>query len=191
MKPIFARLPGMTQGKNTLSYLPGIGSRFHVQIMTLDSLLEPNIHLEKESHPLHCGSCRACLEACPTGALDGEGFHRERCLRNWQLGGQPVPESLRAAMGNRLIGCDTCQCCCPHNPAPQGQSHDRISLQWMLQEPKQVAASLKTQIGSNLALPNRVLTQACLLAGNSGDASLLPLLETLCGHPSPLVAEQA
>ena len=191
VKPIFARLPGMTQGRNTLSCLPEVGSRFHVQIFALDAPMTPSAHLEDAPHPLHCGSCTRCLQACPTGALDAEGFHREKCLRNWQLGGKPVPGELRGLMGNRLIGCDDCQRCCPHNPAPQGNALPGPTLASLLGSPKETAAALRETIGANLALPNRVLAQACLLAGCSGQQALSPLLAKHAASPSPAVAEHA
>lgn len=184
VKPVFARLPGFSQGRNTLSYLEGIGSRFHVQIMTLDEDWAPDL-VPEAAHPLHCGDCRACMDACPTGAIDAEGFHRERCLRNWQLSGKIAPEPVRAAMGNRLIGCDECQRCCPHNPLPTAAANATIPLAELLRAPKEASAALKGVIGANLAIPNRVLAQACLLGGAQDD--LLPLAE----HPSEAVREHA
>lgn len=191
VKPIFARLPGFTQGWNTLTYAEKYGSRFHVQIMTLDALLPVTDHLSSAPHGLHCGNCRRCMDACPTHALDENGFHREKCIRNWMLGSQSVPEVMRAAMGNRLIGCDECQRCCPHNPAPAGEPHAAVDLLQLLTQPSGGAALLKPLIGANLAIRNRMLAQACLIAGNSEDAAYLPALVMLTEHPSPLVKDAA
>ena len=143
VKPIFARLPDFSQGTNTISYIRGIGSRFHVQILTYTPRLPATAHLLSENKPLHCGECRKCVEACPTNALEGGVFHRERCIRNWMMVGGEVPEEIRA------------------------------------------------KIGVNLTLPNRVLSQSCLLAGCSGDTSLIPLLMPLLHHPSPAVTTHA
>lgn len=190
VKPIFARLPGFAQGRNTLSYIDGVGSRFHVQILLLEEVLPFDLTLEAEDHPLHCGECRACIQACPTGALDEEGFHREKCLRNHMFG-QPVPEELRSHMGNRLMGCDECQRCCPHNPAPQGETLTNWSLEAILTDTKTVCEAIKETMGVNMALPNRVLSQACLIAGCTGNQTLLPALEELKQRPSPAVSEHA
>ncbi len=191
LKPIFARLPELSQGRNTLSYLRGTGSRFHVQTLALTKRIEPTHHLLAEDQPLHCGDCRRCEAACPTGALEGGVFHRERCLRNWQMSGKPVPEELRAKMGTMLIGCDVCQRACPHNAPPTAAKKPGLPLAPFLMSPRENALALRPLIGVNLTIPNRVLGQSCLLAGCSGDAALLPALERLCAHPSPVVAEHA
>ena len=186
VKPIFARLPGFSQGYNTLSYVEGLGSRFHVQIIATAEALPPTHHLTDAPHPLPCGDCRRCMEACLTGAIGEEGFHRERCLRNWMMSGKPVPEEARA-MGNRLIGCDDCQRCCPRNPAPAGESRAPVPLAALLEQTAGCCEELREVIGANLSIPNRVLGQACLIAGCSGRGELLPALERLMEHPSETV----
>lgn len=191
VKPIFARLPGFSQGKNTLSYVEEVGSRFHVQILTLSPAIAPNVHLLAEEKPLHCGTCRKCELACPTNALEGGVFHRERCIRNWMMVGANVPESVRSAMRNRLIGCDVCQRVCPHNPPPEGETNPPVALRALLERPKETALALRPLIGVNLTLPNRVLSQSCLIAGCSADRTLLPTLQALTKHPSPAVSEHA
>lgn len=191
LKPIFARLAELTQGRNTLSYLPDAGSRFHVQTLGLTQRIPPTHHLLTAEKPLHCGECHRCEQACPTGALEGGAFHRERCLRNWQMSGKPVPEAHRAHMGTMLIGCDLCQRACPHNAPPETAPPTGLPLEKLLTAPKESAMSLRPRIGVNLTIPNRVLGQSCLLAGCSGDVSLLPALEQLRTHPSPVVAEHA
>lgn len=65
-----------------------------------------------------CGSCRACLEACPTGALSwraGEpGFERGLCLQHWSALEGELPPAIEARWGQRLYGCDACLEACPH-----------------------------------------------------------------------------
>ena len=191
LKPIMGRIPGMTLGRNTLSYLDGIGSRFHVQVLTTPEKLPLTHHLLEEIQPLHCGECRRCMEICPTHAIDEEGFRRARCLRNWMMSGKPVPVEIREKMGNRLIGCDQCQRCCPHNPPPEAQAGETVPLVSLLSDTKNTAEALRTIIGANLTITNRVLGQACLMAGCSCDAQLLAILDGLARHPSPTVAEHA
>ncbi len=143
LKPIFALLPGFTQGRNTLSYQEGCGSRFHVQIFLLQDELLPDIVPEPTPHPLHCGDCTACITACPSGAIDENGYHREKCIRNWMMTGKPVPEGLRSAMGTRMIGCDECQSCCPHNPPPLAPTEKTESINQILTEIKSFCEKLR------------------------------------------------
>jgi len=191
LKPIFARLPGFSQGRNTLSYIEGVGSRFYVKTFSLDLPMEPDVQLEDKAHDLHCGSCRKCVEACPNGAITENGFVAEKCIRYWMLSGKEAPEEVRAAMGNRLIGCDECQRCCPHNHEPRGEAGETVPLMRLLEEPKAMSETLKDVIGVNMTLPNRLLAQACLIAGNSGREDVLTPLERLCDHSSEAVRKHA
>ena len=192
LKPIFARLPGFTQGRNTLSYTTEYGSRFHVQILTLKAAIESTHHLDPDKHELHCGDCHRCEAACPTNALEGGVFHRERCLRNWQVSGQIYPEHVREKMGNRLIGCDVCQRVCPHNQAPEGEACPMpVTLEEILNHPKQAAIELRKYIGATITMFNRVLGGACIVAGCTGRRDLLPRLMELTESPSEAVATHA
>lgn len=191
LKPLMARLPMFTQGRNTLSYTKEFGSRFHVQILTLTPGMEPTIHLEAENHQLHCGTCRECEKACPTNALEGGVFHRERCLRNWQVSGQIYPDEIRAHMGNQLIGCDHCQRCCPHNRQPEGETVTPFPLIDILRSPKETAIAMRDHIGATITMFNRVLGGACIIAGCTGRIDLLTELERLTEHPSEAVRTHA
>lgn len=65
----------------------------------------------------HCGSCSACIKACPTGALTS-AYHLDarRCIAYWTIEYEGAfPESWQSALGNRIYGCDDCQNCCPWN----------------------------------------------------------------------------
>lgn len=195
LKPLLSRMKDFSQGRNTLHYHKAYGSRFHIQVIGLKAHypMDESILLPKDIESDMCGSCRRCIQACPSSALTGEGFQREKCLRQHMLCGKPVPDPLRPLMGNRLLGCDICQQACPYNDSlKEGETKgEYFPIEDLLKQDDNTLSRLSDNIGRNIAIPNRVLSQAVIAAGNSREKAYLPILNKLCQHPSQTVREHA
>lgn len=100
-------------GKNTLLLNAKAGSWFFLGAL----FLSIELPADSPSDAIHCGSCRSCMDVCPTQAFVEEGvMDARRCISYLTIehdGG--IPEPYRAAMGNRIYGCDDCQIYCPFN----------------------------------------------------------------------------
>ena len=121
-------------GKNANLLLPGEGSWFVLGSVVTDAPLASTAERVDDG----CGTCTRCIEGCPTGAIVAPGVvDARRCLA-WLLQVEgPFPREARAALGDRLYGCDDCQEVCPpnrrvdrHQPAPasSGEAQATVDL---------------------------------------------------------------
>jgi epoxyqueuosine reductase len=105
------------QGKHTLLIAGKAGSWGFLAVLLLTAELPPDPPFATE----HCGTCTACLEACPSGALASFKLDPARCLTTYTIEteAEPPPEVLEALRESRwAAGCDACQEACPWNQAP-------------------------------------------------------------------------
>jgi epoxyqueuosine reductase len=177
-------------GKNTMVLAPRFGPWLLFGSVVTNALLEPDRPMGRD-----CGSCEACLPACPTGALVAPGvLDARRCLAAWAQAPGSIPVEFRRAMGDRLYGCDECIEACPpgHRLLERSSSRrGRIDLEWVL---RAADAELLARFG-HWFIPDRnaavIRRNALIAAGNSGDRSLVPAVASFVGHPDPSLAEHA
>ena len=100
-------------GLNNCLIIPGKGSFFFLGEIVTTAKLPPD-----EPCTMTCGDCGKCVEACPTGALTHQGaVDATRCLSCLLIENhdERLPDWIGDVIGNRVVGCDECQLCCPHN----------------------------------------------------------------------------
>ncbi|MGE0376851.1 MAG: tRNA epoxyqueuosine(34) reductase QueG [Planctomycetaceae bacterium] len=196
----FARLAGLGWfGKNTMLINTRQGSWFFLAALLTDVELAPDAPQESS----HCGTCTACLDACPTDAFpEPYVLDATRCISylTIELRDRPIPEELRAGCGEWLFGCDICQDVCPWNrKAPVSGEPAFEPLPDLC--PADAAALLKLDeaafesrfADTPFARPGRagILRNACIVLGNTADASCLPSLRTAMNDSEPLVRNAA
>lgn len=187
-------------GKNTLLLLPGRGSWFVLGSIVTDAPLPASADRVADG----CGTCRRCLGACPTGALVAPGvLDARRCLA-WLLEAPgPFPRHLRAALGDRVYGCDDCQEVCPPNrtalrrrppPEPGPDEQPWVDLVEMLSSSD---AELLARFGRWYVPrrePRHLRRNALVALGNVGDGSetrVVAVLVASLASDDPLVRAHA
>ncbi|HLQ12048.1 MAG TPA: tRNA epoxyqueuosine(34) reductase QueG [Steroidobacteraceae bacterium] len=149
----------------------------------------------------HCGTCSACLPACPTGAIVAPWqLDARRCISylTIELHG-PIPEPLRPALGNRIYGCDDCQLVCPWNRYASAAAHPDFKVRHGLDAPRlselfgwSAAQFDQRMRGSAIFRIGyaRWLRNIAVALGNApGDEEVLAALEARRDDPSELVRE--
>jgi epoxyqueuosine reductase len=149
-----------------------------------------------------CGSCRRCLQACPTAAFTAPfQLDARRCISylTIELKGA-IPVDLRPAIGNRIYGCDDCLAVCPWNRFAREGAMMRPHYRPDLAAPDLIAllaldesAFQQRFAGTPIRRAKRrgLLRNVCVALGNCGDERALPALQRAAADPEPLVAEHA
>ena len=186
------------QGKHTNLVSPQHGSWLFLGAIYTTLELEPS-----QPHRDQCGSCRACLSACPTEAfVSPYVLDAGRCISYLTIEHKgPIAEEFREALGNRIYGCDDCLAVCPWNKFAD-EAH---AMKEFLPRPELVAPRLADLLalddagfrslfsGSPIKRigRDRFVRNCLYAAGNSGDCGLLAQVEPLLADPDPVVAEAA
>jgi epoxyqueuosine reductase len=109
-------------GKNCAVMTPEFGSYVYLGEMITSIPFAPDAAMEDQ-----CGSCTACIEACPTEALvQGGQINAQRCIAFLTQTKSVIPEEFRDKIGNRVYGCDSCQTSCPVNKGKDFHFHEEM-----------------------------------------------------------------
>ncbi len=185
-------------GKNTMLIDPRAGSYFFLTAILTDLELPADTPIEVD----HCGTCTACLDACPTGAFVAPRvLDASRCISAITIEDHgPIPPLLRAGMGDWIFGCDICQEVCPWNRHAPGSTEPAF-------QPRGGEASLdlaellrldeagfrRRFKGSPLLRAKRhgLARSAAIALGNRPDPAAFDALASALADAEPVVREAA
>jgi len=194
-KPLAAQAGAGWQGKHT-----NLVSRWHGSWLFLGTILTDAALPPDAAETDHCGSCTRCLDICPTDAFPAPyRLDARRCISYLTIEHKrQIPREFRAAIGNRIFGCDDCLAVCPwnkyaaraaeakfHGPDQMPRLADLLALDDTAFR-KMFAGGPVRRAGHD-----RFLRNVLVAAGNSGDAVLVPAVEAHLRHDSPLVRGMA
>ena len=196
-KPLAERAGLGWQGKHT-----NLVSREHGSWLFLGSVLTTLELAPDAPFEEHCGSCRACLDVCPTNAFPAPfRLDARRCISYLTIEhAGPIPEEFREALGNRIYGCDDCLAVCPWNKFAQTARESAFHARETLRSPR-LADLAALDDASFRALfskspvkrigRDRFVRNVLYAIGNSGDPSLAASAKALLDDPSEVVREAA
>ncbi|HET6573936.1 MAG TPA: tRNA epoxyqueuosine(34) reductase QueG [Fimbriiglobus sp.] len=194
----FARRAGLGWvGKNTMLINTERGSFFFLGALLTD--------LELRSDPpheaSHCGTCTACLDACPTGAFPESGvLDARRCVSYLTIElRSPIPAELREGVGDWLFGCDVCQDVCPWNRhAAAGPIAFPSDPSLATLDPVELLSLSDAEFrqrfrGTSFFRARRsgLLRNAAVVLGNVGDERALPTLEKAAHDDDEVIRDAA
>ncbi len=182
-------------GKNTCLIHPKHGSYFLLSEILLDLALEPDPPFVTD----HCGTCRRCIEACPTDCiLPDRTLDASRCISYLTIElKEDIPSELREKMGNWVFGCDVCQSVCPWNRFAEegdpafGKENPLHSLTEELAISTREFNQRFKRSPVKRAKRRGYLRNVAVALGNTGDMHVLPVLQNALNDEEPLVREHA
>jgi epoxyqueuosine reductase len=182
-------------GKHTNLLTEGVGSYYFLSEILVDVALPPSVAAED-----HCGTCRACIDICPTGAIVAPYvLDARKCISylTIELKGA-IPHEYRKALGNRIYGCDDCQIVCPWNSyavatdEPAFQEREGIKgLVELMQLDDEGFRSRFRKSPVKRTKRRGLLRNVAVALGNSGQPEAVPVLTQALSDPEPLIRSHA
>ena len=192
-KPLAEKAGLGWQGKHTNLVSRDFGSWLFLGSIFTDMALDPD-----NAEGDRCGSCRACLDACPTDAFPAPyQLDARRCISYLTIEhAGPIPHEFRTAIGNRIYGCDDCLAVCPWNKFAAAAREQKLKARADLEAPRLADLLALDDAGFRALFSgspvkrigrDRFIRNVLIAAGNSADASLVDACCGLSRDPSPLV----
>jgi epoxyqueuosine reductase len=181
------------QGKHTVLVSREFGSWLFLGAIFTSAELPAD-----EPHEESCGSCTRCLDICPTNAFPAPfQLDARRCLAYLNIEHKgPIPLEFRAAMGNRIYGCDDCLAVCPWNKFASAAREARLKARDGLNAPALSELATLDDAGFRALFAGspikrighaRFLRNVLIAIGNSGDSAMAPLAKARLADADPLV----
>ena len=195
---VYAKYSGIGwQAKNTCIINQEIGSWLFLGVILTSLELTPDLPA-----PDRCGTCTACLDACPTNAFLGPyQLDATRCISYLTIEKRgAIPEELRPGIGRHVFGCDICQDVCPWNreaPAtslPEFQPREGLmnpALEWLAQMPVEEFRERFRGSPIKRTKYSGIRRNVAIAMGNSGNQDFIPILEKLAADEDQTVADHA
>jgi epoxyqueuosine reductase len=192
-KPLAERAGVGWQGRHTNLVSREFGSWLFLGVILTTLELSPD-----PAEPMNCGSCTACLSACPTNAFPAPfQLDARRCISylTIELKG-PIPREFRKALGARIYGCDDCLAVCPWNKFAQTGHEQKLAARDALRAPSLAELSrlddtafrgLFTKSPVKRLGRDRFVRNVLYALGNSGEAALAAEARRLLDDPAPVV----
>ena len=196
-KPLAAAAGLGWQGKHT-----NLVSRTHGSWLFLGSLFTTADLIRDEPERDHCGSCRACLDACPTDAFPAPyKIDARRCISYLTIEHKgAIDPDIRPKIGNRIYGCDDCLAACPWNKFAAAASEMKLVARDELKSPAIADLLMLDEPGFRAHFSgspvkrigrDRFVRNVLIAAGNSGDRNFIERCVLLADDPAPVVRGMA
>jgi epoxyqueuosine reductase len=172
-------------------------------LLLSEILTTASLESDRGPHADFCGSCNACMEACPTDAIVEAGVvDSRRCISNWTIEHRgPIPQSMREGIGDWLFGCDICQDVCPWNrsfaqsvPAERFERREELGALDPLELVGMSEEIFRRRFSGTSLMRAKwegMRRNACIVLGNRRDDRALPLLERALSDSDEVVAGHA
>ena len=196
-KPLAEKAGLGWQGKHTNLVSRDHGSWFFIGCIMMEAEFAPDA-----DETDHCGSCRACLDACPTNAFPAPyQLDARRCISYLTIEHEGhIAREFRRAMGNRIYGCDDCLAVCPWNKFAREAAEQKLKHREDLEAPLLAEllglddAAFRLRFSASPVKRtgrDRFIRNVLIAAGNSGDVRLADAIRPLLSDVSPLVRAMA